>query len=162
MKMPYCFLFHLVYSAVWGLLLEVVRDFIWFGKFDELAAPTAFIVVDCCSLNGFSPYLTYVEIMLIPLGVIWLFLEGEYFVLNQFQKLYCTFGIFAFQTLLGLTLLMIMLVPLSQWHRPEILNPPQQPTVIAIVIHYSFIVLALAVLVWLLWRAAVAIKKRDR
>lgn len=159
--MTFCFLFNLVYSAVWGFLLEVVRDFIWFGKFDDvLAAPTAFIVVDCCSSNGFSPYLTYVEVMLIPLGVIWLFLAGKDMVLNQFQKLYCAFGIFAFQTLLGLTLLMIMLIPLSQWHRPEILNPPQQPTVIAMAIHYSFVVVVSAVSVWLLWRITAAVKKR--
>ena len=132
-----CILFLMSYSFVIGGFLAVVRNFIWnMARRDEspLPLPTDFIVVSCYSTNGYSPYWTYAEIMLIAVFLLWIPL-----ILYRNDVRDCllmTMCGFMGQTFAGALLGTIILIPLWGLWCLEWLNPPQMPTPIAVAIHH--------------------------
>ncbi len=62
-------------------------------------------------------------------------------VSSQEILLYC----FCVETLLGMFLLLIFILPLWGLFSPEVLNPPEKQTPIAVIIHYAFLFLIAAV-----------------
>ena len=142
-----CALFLLAYSLVIGALVATVRDFICnFHRAAqmELPAPTKFLAENCYSATGYSPYFTYVEMMLVAVFLLWIPLVA--YRKDARSALLATMCGFMGQTFLGACLLAVLLAPLISVRQLEILNPPQAPTAIAVGIHYA----ALASLVFAL------------
>ena len=153
----------LVYTLLWGGILEVCRRCVYFYfSVDQYPLPPIpeFFLKTCYSTNGFSAYSTYIEIMLIPF-MISLFICLLNKKLSRFNisvptqeiLLYC----YCIETLLGMFFLLVFILPLSGRFSPEVLNPPNMQTSIALYIHYSFIVFAIVLLVTALLQE---IKKR--
>lgn len=151
--------FILAYSTVVGAILAVLRDFVWnFFRASnmELPAPTKFIIECCYSSTGYSPYFTYVEIMLIAAFLIWIPLT----VCGKTAKscLLAAMCGFMGQTLFGALVALLILAPLVTVWRPELLNPPEAPTATAVCIHYAAIASLVFALLVILRRRA---KKRS-
>jgi hypothetical protein len=133
-----CCSFILAYSAVVGALLAVMRDFVcnFFGAHNmELPAPTKFVTEYCYSSTGYSPYFTYVEIMLIAVFLIWIPV-----MVSQKTAKSCLLAAmcgFMGQTFFGALIALLILAPLDTLWQPELLNPPQTPTAAAVCIHYA-------------------------
>ena len=151
-------LFLLAYSIVVGALVAIVREFICnFHRAEqmELPAPAKFLAERCYSTTGYSPYFTYVEMMLVAVFLIWIPLVA--YRKDARSALLATMCGFMAQTFLGACLLAVLLAPLCSLWQLETLNRPQAPTAIAFVIHYvalaSFVFALLAILRRLLKRA---------
>jgi len=132
-----CAVFIMLYSTIIGLSLTVIRDFIWFYcryYSVELPDPTKIITEYCYSTSGFSPYCTYVEIMLVAVFFIWIPIIVH--KKNTMSCLLMTMCGFMGQTFLGALLALIILTPLCTMWRPGLVNPPQDTTTIAVFIHY--------------------------
>ena len=131
-------LFLLAYSLVVGALVAIARDFICnFHRAAqmELPAPAKFLAEECYSTTGYSPYFTYVEMMLVAVFMIWIPLVA--YRKDARSALLATMCGFMGQTFLGACLLTVLLAPLVSVWKLEILNPPQAPTAIAVGIHYA-------------------------
>lgn len=154
-----CCGFILTYSAIVGAILALMRDFVcnFFRAHNmELPAPTKFITEYCYSSTGYSPYFTYVEIMLIAAFLIWIPLT----VCGKTAKscLLAAMCGFMGQTFLGALVALLILAPLVTVWRPELLNPPEAPTAAAVCIHYAAIASLVFALLVILRRRA---KKRS-
>ena len=152
-----CAVFIILYSMVIGSFLAVLRDFIWFYcRYIpmELPGPTKFITEYCYSTSGYSPYFTYVEIMLIAVFFIWIPMIVR--KKNTVSCLLVAMCGFMGQTFFGALLGLIILAPLCAIWRPERLDPPQDPTTVAIFIHYiallSVFYVVLAILRAVRWK----------
>lgn len=157
-KAVYCG-FILAYSTVVGAILALMRDFVCnFFKANhlELPAPTKFIAEYCYSSTGYSPYFTYVEIMLIAAFLIWI----PVIVCGKTAKSGLSAAMCGFmgQTFLGALVALLILAPLVTVWRPELLNPPEAPTAMAVCIHYAAIISLVFALLVILRRRA---KKRS-
>ena len=131
-------LFLLTYSLVVGALVAIVREFICnFHRAVqmELPAPAKFLAENCYSATGYSPYFTYVEMMLVAVFLIWIPLVA--YRKDARSALLATMCGFMGQTFFGACLLTVLLAPLVSVWQLEILNPPQTPTAIAVGIHYA-------------------------
>lgn len=152
--------FLLGYALLWGGILEVCRACVYFYfsiKGIPLPELSEFFLRTCYSTNGFSSFHTYVEVMLVPFLVSLLLIfrlhkssSGSSAGISPMEiLLYC----FCVETLLGMFLLLIFILPLSGVFFPEVLNPPEMQTPIAVIVHYAFLLLVVAVpLTFLLWR----------
>lgn len=160
MRMILYLLFSFIYSIVLGGILEITRELIFFALRQEpFPYMTNFLVVECHSGNGFSPYFTYVEMMLIPMCVMWLFFFKNKH-LNEFQQLRYFVYIFVLQTLWCAFLFFFMFIATVQYVEPEILNPTLAPTQIAIVIHCVSVLACLGVLVMEIWQGIKAARSK--
>ena len=131
-------LFLLAYSLVVGALVATVREFICnFHRAAqmELPAPAKFLAENCYSATGYSPYFTYVEMLLVAVFLIWIPLVA--YRKDARSALLATMCGFMGQTFLGACLLTVMLAPLCSMWQLETLDRPQAPTAIAAGIHYA-------------------------
>ena len=146
-------LFLLAYSLVVGALVAIVREFICnFHRAAqiELPAPAKFLAENCYSATGYSPYFTYVEMMLVAVFLLWIPLVA--YRKDARSALLATMCGFMGQTFLGACLLTVMPAPLCSLWQLETLDRPQAPTAIAVGIHYAALASLVFALVLLLRR----------
>ena len=132
-----CSLYILLYTTIIGSLLTIIRDFVWnFCRAHQLELPTLtwFATEFCYSATGFSPYCTYIEIMLIFVSFIWIPL-----IISSVNTKSCILTLicgFLAQTFLGILLALMMVIPLGNAWKLELLNPKESPSPVAVFIHY--------------------------
>ena len=138
----FMFIFIFLYSLLLGFIAEVVRSYSYFFFIKQFVAPglTRIVAKDIYAYEGFSSYLTLSELMLLPTMVMacLLLIFSKYFSANHREyKLYGV--IYCIITLLALSIILILILPLREMYRPEISDPQLTPTYIGVGIHMIFI-----------------------
>ena len=119
-----------LYACVWGFLLGVTKSFFFFTVVQRrpISAIPQFLFTDWLTQNGFSDYPIYVELMLLPFVAMCCFLlikECGAF-LRRYGKMSAELVFeltFCCETMFGLLLLTVMILPLYFEPHPEMLHP---------------------------------------
>lgn len=135
-----------MYAVAWGFLLGITKSFFYFTVVQRhpLSALPKFLFSDWYSPGAFSDYPMYLELMLLPFIAMccFLLLKDCRFFLRKYGKISAELvfeSAFCLETMFGLLLLLVMILPLYFTAQPGILQPAPDVSTIANLAHWLFI-----------------------
>ncbi len=135
-----------LYAIAWGFLLGITKSFFYFTVVQRhpISALPKFLFSDWYSPGAFSDYPMYLELMLLPFVFMccFLLLKECRFFLRKYGKISAELvfeSAFCLETMFGLLLLLVMILPLYFTSRPDMLQPAPDMTLAANLAHWLFI-----------------------
>ncbi len=135
-----------LYASVWGILLGITKSFFFFTVIQRhpVSALPKFLIADWYTQSTFSDYPFFLELMMLPFFTMccFLLLKECNFFLRKYGKISAELvfeATFCIETVFGLLLLTLTILPLYFSPRPEKLQPSPDMTAVANLAHWLFI-----------------------